>query len=229
MGGSRAVALVPAAGRGERLGAATPKALVTIGGASMLEHAVRSLLRTGRIDTVVVAAPDEHQHECADVVGPLAADWRIVAGGADRTSSVHAALAAIEPGTFDVVLVHDAARPFVPADVVTGVIDAVDRGASAVVPVVELADTVKLVDSAGVITATPDRAALRAIQTPQGFAESVLRAAYAAGFDAATDDAGLVERLGKRVHTVPGHPDAMKITTPFDLAVAESVLIGGRS
>jgi 2-C-methyl-D-erythritol 4-phosphate cytidylyltransferase len=93
-----------------------------------------------------------------------------------------------------------------------------------VLPVV---DTVKQVDADGVVLATPDRAALRVVQTPQGFDAAVLLRAHEAGSDA-TDDAGLVERLGVPVVTVPGHPDAMKITTKFDLAVAEALLVGTR-
>ncbi|MGH3621999.1 MAG: IspD/TarI family cytidylyltransferase, partial [Sciscionella sp.] len=89
-----------------------------------------------------------------------------------------------------------------------------------------VADTIRQVDADGTVTGTPDRAGMRVVQTPQGFAADLLTRAYAAigDGDSATDDAGLVERLGERVHTVPGHPHAVKITTPFDLAVAEAVL-----
>lgn len=218
------MALVPAAGEGARLGSAVPKALVDVGGASLLEHAVRRLLDSGRVDAVVVAAPPARLEQFVALLTPFGAAVRVVAGGSDRTSSVRAALDAVPAGTYDVVLVHDAARAFTPPAVTRAVVDAVCAGRSAVVPALPVVDTVKLIDSSGAITATPDRSALRAIQTPQGFAEGVLRAAHAAGFDAATDDAGLVERLGERVHTVEGHPHAMKVTTPFDLAVVRAVL-----
>jgi 2-C-methyl-D-erythritol 4-phosphate cytidylyltransferase len=123
-----------------------------------------------------------------------------------------------------VILVHDAARAFTPVEVIVAVIERVLNGAPAVVPVLPVADTVKQVDSDGVVVATPERADLRIVQTPQGFSADVLRRAYAAHpDDATTDDAGLVERLGIPVATIPGHPHALKITTPFDLTVAEAV------
>jgi len=220
----KVVAIVPAAGRGERLGASVPKALVEVRGVSLLARAVGGLLDSGVVATVVVAAPQDHYDEFVRVLGSFGDRCEVVVGGPDRTSSVRLALGAIPPGTFDVVLVHDAARAFTPAEVTRAVVAAIGDGAPAAVPVLPVTDTVKVVDASGVITATQDRSALRAVQTPQGFTDAVLRAAYAVGSDAATDDAGLVERLGERVSTVAGHPDAMKITTSFDLAVAEAVL-----
>ncbi len=152
------------------------------------------------------------------------ADALVVAGGADRTESVRLALEAAlgELPEISIVLVHDAARAFTPPELVRAVTGAVAAGAQAVVPVLPVADTVKRVDATEVVTETVDRADLRAVQTPQGFALDVLRRAYAAA-DSHTDDAGLVERIGVPVSTVPGHPAAMKITTPFDLRVADAV------
>lgn len=149
----------------------------------------------------------------------------VVAGGADRTASVRLALRAALDHVPDarIVLVHDAARAFTPPALVRSVTEAVAAGASAVVPVLPVTDTVKRVDDAGVVLDTPSRTHLRAVQTPQGFDIDVLRRAYEAAGTAATDDAGLVERIGVPVHTVPGDVAAMKITTPFDLAVAEAV------
>ncbi len=151
----------------------------------------------------------------------------VVPGGADRTESVRLALdsaLAVVPDT-EIVLVHDAARAFTPPALVRSVTAAVAAGAPAVVPVLPVTDTVKRVDAAGVVVETPSRVDLRAVQTPQGFAVDVLRRAHeaAAGGTAVTDDAGLVERIGVPVHTVPGDVAAMKITTAFDLAVAEAV------
>ncbi|MCP2262478.1 2-C-methyl-D-erythritol 4-phosphate cytidylyltransferase (EC 2.7.7.60) [Streptoalloteichus tenebrarius] len=222
------VALVPAAGRGERLGAGRPKALVPVRGEPLLTHAVRGLLSSGSVDHVVVAAPPAEVEGVADLLRPLGPAVHVVAGGAERTDSVALALDAalgVAPDA-GIVLVHDAARAFTPPSVVREVVDAVARGASAVVPVLPVADTVKQVDADGRVVGTPDRSALRAVQTPQGFTVDLLRRAHAAAEGAATDDAGLVERLGEPVATVPGHPHAMKITTPFDLAVAEAVLAG---
>lgn len=220
------VAIVPAAGKGERLGLAVPKALVAVRGVSLLRRAVNGLLESGAVSAVVVAAPADQVGAAAAEVAEFGSRCHVVPGGGNRTESVRLALDSVEPGTYDAVLVHDAARAFTPHSVIRSVVDAITAGAPAAVPVLDVADTIKIVDAAGVITATQDRSALRQVQTPQGFAEPVLRAAYAAATDEATDDAGLVERIGEKVHTVPGHPYAMKITTSFDLAVAESVLAG---
>jgi len=218
------VALVPAAGRGERLGAAVPKALVEVRGESLLVHAVRGLLDAGCVRHVVVAAPADLVDATAKLLADAGLVADVVAGGADRTASVGLALRHaldVIPDTH-VVLVHDAARAFTPPSVIRAVVDAVEAGARAVIPVLPVADTVKQVDADGVVLATPDRAALRIVQTPQGFDAATLIAAHALA-DSATDDAGLVERLGVPVATVPGHPHAMKITTPFDLVVAEAI------
>ncbi|MCI2424003.1 2-C-methyl-D-erythritol 4-phosphate cytidylyltransferase [Saccharopolyspora sp. K220] len=226
------VALVPAAGRGVRLGAGMPKALVPVNGESLLLRAVRGLLAAGCVQHVVVAAPADQ----VDVVAAELAELpsaHVVVGGAERTDSVRRALDAVEQVAPDarVVLVHDAARAFTPASVIREVVAAVEQGAPAVIPVLPVTDTIKRVDDAGNVVSTVDRSRLRAVQTPQGFAIDVLRDAYAAAGDVATDDAGLVERIGGNVHTVDGHPRALKITTAFDLAVAESVLAppGGAS
>lgn len=145
---------------------------------------------------------------------------RIVVGGAERTDSVRAGLAAA--GDAELVLVHDAARPLTPAPMIERVVAALRAGASAVIPVLPVADTIKRVGPDGAVEATVDRADLRAVQTPQGFTAAALRAAYdAAPGELATDDAGLVERAGGTVVTVPGDPLALKITTAFDLRVAE--------
>ncbi|MGB3442976.1 MAG: 2-C-methyl-D-erythritol 4-phosphate cytidylyltransferase [Actinophytocola sp.] len=219
------VALVPAAGRGERLGSAGPKAMVFLHGLPLVAHAVRGLLAAGCVRHVVVAAPSSHQ---AEMIAALSAFDRVsvVPGGADRTASVRLALHAALEHVPDarIVLVHDAARAFTPPALVRSVTEAVAAGAPAVIPVLPVTDTVKRVDGAGVVLDTPDRTHLRAVQTPQGFDVDVLRRAYeAASGTVATDDAGLVERIGVPVHTVPGDVAAMKITTPFDLAVAEAV------
>lgn len=199
-------------------------------GRTLLTHAVDGLLSSGVVSTVVVAAPpdDNGMSEVAAAVAEFGAQVRVVAGGAERTESVRLALdvaLAADPAA-DIVLVHDAARAFTPLSVIRGVVEAVAAGAAAVVPVLPVADTIKQVDESGQVTGTVDRSVLRAVQTPQGFAVEVLRRAYAAADDIATDDAGLVERIGETVRTVPGHAHALKITTPFDLAIAEDVLAG---
>ena len=150
----------------------------------------------------------------------------MVDGGDTRQHSVAAALAAV-PSTFDIVLVHDAARALVPPALVGRVAAAVRDGHDAVIPVLPIADTVKQVDESGHVIGTVDRSVLRAVQTPQGFRRAVLEAAHRAAVDALTDDAGLVEKLGVRVFCVPGDEAAMKITRPADLAVAEILLQSG--
>jgi 2-C-methyl-D-erythritol 4-phosphate cytidylyltransferase len=238
---ARVVALVPAAGRGVRLGAPVPKALVPVCGAPLLVHAVRGLLAAGCVDQVVVAAPPDMVDVVVDALSEFGAAVRVVPGGEERSDSVRLALdeaVAIHPDT-RVVLVHDAARCFTPPEVVRAVVEAVKAGAPAVIPVLPVTDTVKQVDSEGRVVATPDRSRLRIVQTPQGFDVDLLRRAH--GIDGSplqaglpqqdapvTDDAGLVERLGEPVATVAGHPYALKITTPFDLVVAEALFSGAQ-
>jgi 2-C-methyl-D-erythritol 4-phosphate cytidylyltransferase len=225
---ARTAALVPAAGRGERLGPGAPKALRSIGDIPILVHAVRSLIDCGRVGIVVVAAPPDGVAGVAALLAPLGGIVRVVAGGATRQHSVSLALDAV-PEHVDVVLVHDAARALTPPALVAAVADAVAAGHDAVIPVLPVADTIKAVDGADKVTATVDRSTLRAVQTPQGFRRSLLVKAHAvAGTPeheaaAATDDAGLVEQLGAPVHVIPGHHEAFKVTTPFDLILAEAV------
>jgi 2-C-methyl-D-erythritol 4-phosphate cytidylyltransferase len=144
----------------------------------------------------------------------------VVAGGASRQASVAAALVAV-PAEFGIVLVHDAARALTPPELVEAVADAVRGGHGAVIPVLAVVDTIKQVDDSGVVVGTVDRSVLRAVQTPQGFRRDVLTSAHAAAVDEHTDDAGMAEKIGVPVHTVPGSEAAMKITRPFDLAIAE--------
>ena len=221
---SHAVALVPAAGRGVRLGSAVPKALQQLRGETLLGHAVRRLAAAPSVSHVVVAAPPGAEREVRRLLHPVTgAGITVVAGGAERQASVAAALAAAPPD-YEIVLVHDAARPLIPSDLCERVIDAVRHGHDAVVPVLEMVDTVKQVDSAGQVVATLERSALRRVQTPQGFRRSVLAKAHTSGIGPATDDAGLVEQLGVPVYTVPGSDWAFKITHPHDLALAEFLL-----
>lgn len=225
-----------------------PKALVRVGdgpGAhSLVAHAVLSALRCAAIGEVVVVAPAEGDGvqqvlSAIDDAGPLphGVGLQVVPGGAERVDSVAAGLAALSADA-TVVLVHDAARAFTPAEVFGRVIDAVRAGSPAVVPALPVTDTIKQVappdDLPGgelgaadveVVLATPERGSLRAIQTPQGFAREALVQAHArwpgTGIPV-TDDAGLVEAAGGQVVVVLGHARAMKITTAHDLDVASS-------
>lgn len=219
-------AIVPAAGRGSRLGPGAPKALRELGGVPMLVYAVRALVAARLVDRVVVAAPPEEMPAVSALfAGTGTAEVLVVAGGATRQESVARALAALEEDV-DVVLVHDAARPLAPSDLADRVVAAVRAGAPAVVPGVPVIDTVKRVDGSGAVTETLDRTTLRAVQTPQGFRRDVLAQAHAtdAALGGATDDAALVERLGRPVRVVVGHEEAFKVTGPLDLVLAEAVL-----
>jgi 2-C-methyl-D-erythritol 4-phosphate cytidylyltransferase len=216
--------VVVAAGSGTRLGAAVPKAFVALAGRPLLGHALDTVAAVPGVISVAVVVP-------ADLLDPAGPAWAgvllpagstVVAGGADRTASVAAGLAALDPGC-DVVLVHDAARCLTPVDVFERVVQAVRGGADGVVPGVAVVDTVKVVDTHGFVTATPERGTLRAVQTPQGFRRDVLVDAHASGV-AATDDAALVEALGHRVLVVEGDPRAHKVTTADDLTRAERLL-----
>jgi 2-C-methyl-D-erythritol 4-phosphate cytidylyltransferase len=217
----RTVAIVPAAGSGERLAAGVPKAFVLLGGLTLIERAITGLRDAGVVDAVVVAVPPAMTDEASLILSRPDFEVTVVAGGADRTESVRAALAAA--GDTDFILVHDAARPLTPPTLIARVVEALQAGNTAVVPAVPLADTIKAVDSNGVVLGTPERAGLRAVQTPQGFATSILRRAYGRS-GLFTDDASMVESLGGQVQTVPGDPMAFKITTPMDLVLAEAVL-----
>jgi 2-C-methyl-D-erythritol 4-phosphate cytidylyltransferase len=214
--------LVPAAGAGVRLGPGAPKALRLLAGEPLLVHAVRRVAAAPSVRLIVVAAPPDDVEAVRDLLAPVA-EVLVVAGGADRQSSVGRALAAV-PTDVAVVLVHDAARPLTPPQLVEDVAAAVRGGADAVIPVVPVVDTIKQVDVDGVVHGTVDRGALRAVQTPQGFRHDVLVAAHAAATDPLTDDAGLVEKVGGTVHCVPGSDHALKITRPIDLAIAEALL-----
>jgi 2-C-methyl-D-erythritol 4-phosphate cytidylyltransferase len=214
--------LVPAAGAGVRLGTGGPKALHALDGVPLLVHAVRRAAAARGVAAIVVAAPPG----TVEAVEALLADVApviVVAGGASRQDSVTRALDAA-PAHLPIVLVHDAARCLAPPSLFEAVAAAVRAGAPAVIPAQPVVDTIKQVDTAALVVGTVDRAVLRAVQTPQGFRRDTLLAAHAAAVDEHTDDAGMVERLGLPVVTVPGDDLALKITRPVDLLVAQALL-----
>lgn len=212
-------AILVAAGSGERLGAEVPKAFCSVAGRTLLEHAAARFAAHPNVRDLVVVAPPT-LIESASALVPTAA---VVAGGGTRQESVDRGLAALADDV-DAVLVHDVARPFVPAEVISRVVAALSDGAEAVVPAVAVVDTVKRVDASGAVIETLDRTSLRAIQTPQGFRRSVLVEAHAAADGSGvTDDAALVEARGVPVVVVEGADESFKITRPWDLALAEVV------
>jgi 2-C-methyl-D-erythritol 4-phosphate cytidylyltransferase len=172
----------------------------------------------------VIVAPASHQAEAGVVVSACGRpdDVDVVPGGLERTDSVAAGLAALHEDD-DIVLVHDAARCLAPPALFTELIREVRKGHQGVVPGLPVPDTIKQVDAQGLVVSTPDRATLRAIQTPQAFLREVLERAHASGWHA-TDDAALVEAVGGHVRVIDGHPAAFKITTATDLERAERQL-----
>jgi 2-C-methyl-D-erythritol 4-phosphate cytidylyltransferase len=218
-----------AAGRGARarLGASEePKQLRLVGGVPMLLRCVRAFARHPRVGPIVVVLPPELVSSPPGWLRELRSDRLLLAaGGEERQESVANGLKALPAGP-TLVMVHDAARPFVAAEVIDRVLAVAARGAAAV-PGVPLADTVKETDTAGLVVRTVPRERLVAVQTPQAFPRAMLETAHqrAKGDRAlpATDDATLCERLGHPVRVVAGSPWNIKITTPEDFALAEAL------
>ena len=200
--------IVVAAGAGSRFGG--EKQYATLGGKRVLDWSLAAARQA--CGAVVLVVPADHRH-----LAEPAAD-HVVVGGATRSASVRAGLAAVAPDASEdsVIVVHDAARPFATSELFHAVITAVRSGADGAVPGLPVSDTVKQVDESGTITATLDRTRLRTVQTPQAFRFAVLREAHSGGAEA-TDDAALVEAIGGRVVVVPGEETNRKITTPDDL------------
>ena len=208
-------AIVVAGGSGSRFGDGLPKQFLELGDVRLIDWALAAA--GAACSGVVAVLPSVH------LEAPLPAGGVAVAGGPTRSASVRAGLAAV-PADAEVIVVHDAARPLAGPSLFERVIAAVRAGADGAVPGVAVADTIKRVDpSGGLVLETLDRPALRAVQTPQAFAASVLRRAHSAEDDA-TDDAALVEAAGGRVVVVDGDPANLKITGPDDLVRAEALL-----
>jgi 2-C-methyl-D-erythritol 4-phosphate cytidylyltransferase len=212
-----AVALILAAGRGERLGAGRPKALVEVAGRPLVQWSIDALLQVKGIERIVLALPPGTRAP-SGVVG--------VDGGKVRSESVRRALAAAGPG--DPVLVHDAARPLVTAELAEAVIAALadDDGMDAAIAAAPVTDTVKRV-SEGVVSETMDRSSLWAVQTPQVFRRGALERALDVSEEVlgeATDDAWLVERAGGRVAVVRAPSENLKVTTSLDMRLAGMLL-----
>src|SRR4029077_11123276 len=212
------IALIVAAGLAERLGAAHPKALVELAGAPMVQWSIDALRQLDEIERIVLALPAGTPPP-AGVIG--------VDGGAARSQSVARALAAAgEGGT---VLVHDAARPLLTAELARAVIGALegDESADAAIAAVPVTDTIKRVDERGAVSETVDRRSLWRVQTPQVFRRAALEHALNVSEEVlagATDDAWLVERSGGKVILVRASEENLKVTTPLDLQLAEMLL-----
>jgi 2-C-methyl-D-erythritol 4-phosphate cytidylyltransferase len=215
--------LLPAGGRGERAGAGVPKQFRPIGGVPMLLRAIRPFAAHPRVRAIVVALPEDAVEPPPPWLASLLGDrLRVVAGGATRAASVRAALAALDPEC-RIVLVHDAARPFVATDEIDAVVAAAEQGTGAVAAI-PVSDTLKRSDDGWRITATEPRLGLWRALTPQGFPRRLLEGAYRSAGDLdPTDDAALVEAAGGTVVLVPGRTTNIKITTADDFRVAEAM------
>lgn len=217
-------AILVAAGRGERLGTDRPKAFAKLGELPLLAEPLRRLDESDWIDSVVVVVPAGWEEPAILLAEELGCGKvrACVPGGATRTDSVRAGVGEV-PDDAAVVLVHDAARPILPDEVVERVLAPLAEGWDGVVPGLPVPDTVKRVGDDGGVVETVARDGLWMVQTPQAFPADTLRRAVAAGGDA-TDCAGLVEAQGGRIKVVPGDPLLAKVTTADDLARVESLL-----
>jgi len=218
--------IIVAAGSGSRLGFGTPKALVPVVGASILEWALRPVFSMRAPAQVVVVAPADQLAEaralCERVAGVAGDHLTVVAGGSTRQQSVAAGLAALVESVHT-VLVHDAARAFTPSIQFELVASAVEEAATGIIPALAVSDTIKQADAAGAVVRTLDRSELVAVQTPQGFPRDKLVAAYASATQEYTDDAALFAAAGHPVSIIAGDVLAFKITTPWDLRRAEAL------
>jgi 2-C-methyl-D-erythritol 4-phosphate cytidylyltransferase len=222
-----AFAILVAAGRGERMQAALPKAFLPLAGRSLLRWAADAFEASPEVGGIVAVVPDALRIEARDLLTGMSKLRAVVAGGLRRQDSVTAGLRALPTGFDGVVLVHDAARPLISPEIIAAVAAAAGEMGAAL-PVLPLVDTVKRVRD-GCVESTLDRNELFAAQTPQGFRLGVLARAYAEAEAAGvtlTDEAMAVERLGLPVRPVPGTPRNRKLTTPEDLRWAEQLLRG---
>lgn len=215
--------LVVAAGRGERLGAAKPKAFVDLVGKPLLTHAIEHIISLPSLAQLIIAVPEAHFTEANELAEELAKKHEFfcqaVVGGNTRQGSIANGLAVLSDQA-EIVLVHDAARALAPRSLFERVSNAVRIGGLSTVPVMRVVDTIKRIDGE-IVKETLDRDFLRAAQTPQGFIASQLQAAYSSAKVEFTDDAALMQAAGFEVRLVEGDDKAFKITTAEDLAAAE--------
>jgi len=222
------VALVPAAGRGLRMGGSVPKQFLSLGGEPLIVQSLRTLQAAPVVDQIVLAVPLADVEYCADEIVSrhrFTKVTKVVAGGAERQDSVRYALAQVHSDT-EIVLIHDAVRPFVTLQMIVEVVAAARKEGAAIIAL-PMRDTVKQVRTDGMIERTVDRTPLWLAQTPQAFRldwiETAHTKAHAEGIRA-TDDAFLVEWLGYSVAVVEGSGENIKVTRPEDLVIGEAIL-----
>ncbi|MFA5073823.1 MAG: 2-C-methyl-D-erythritol 4-phosphate cytidylyltransferase [Nitrospirota bacterium] len=220
--------LIPAAGMGKRMGKTIAKQFLQLGDKPLLAHTLLAFQRASEIDEIIPILPQEDMETCLhDVIEHyhITKVKTLVVGGKERQDSVANGLQKLKKGN-SLVMVHDGVRPFVTLDMIRESIELAKKGANVVVGV-PIKDTIKEVDTSGIIRRTLERSRLWAIQTPQTFPVNVLKEAYEKSHQQkfyATDDAALVERAGGTVRVIMGSYDNIKITTPEDLLLAEEIL-----
>ena len=215
---NKTAAIIAGAGSGHRLGADLPKALVKLLDKTLVEHAVAALAPVAEL--IIVTAPAGFEDKFKELLGDQVT---VITGGVLRSDSIRIALEKI-PNNYEFVLVHDAARAIASTDLAKNIVSELVKGEQAVIPALDVVDTIKEVDAGGYVRSTPDRSTLRAVQTPQGFVKSVLAHAHSSAEDA-TDDAALVEAIGIKVKVIDGEERALKITTMSDLTRATQILL----
>ena len=221
---SRVVAIIPAAGYGKRLGVKTKKPLILLHGKPLVSYALTTLNSCKCIDGIIIAS----ERSCVKRLKEIAKRFKInklidvVVGGKTRFESVRNCMKRVDP-SFDIVIIHDAARPLVDKETVERAIRAAQDFGSCIVGVAEN-DTVKLAGSDLFIKGTLDRNKIFRAQTPQAFRRGIIKKAYSAGAVGATDDSSLVEAIGGRVKIVEGSHRNLKITTKEDMKIAEALL-----
>ena len=225
---TRTVALVPAAGRGLRMGGSVPKQFLALGGQPLILHSLRVLQASSVIDEIILAVPQNEMDYCLkEIVAKhhFTKVTKVVPGGHERQDSVRHAIEAVHEDV-DVVLVHDAVRPFLTEPMVEGVVKAARAKGGAIIAL-PMKDTVKQVGTDHVIERTVDRQSLWLAQTPQAFRRdwllAVHRKAHAEGVRA-TDDAYLIEWAGHSVSVVEGSGENIKVTRPEDMVIGEAIL-----
>lgn len=219
-GALKAAAIIVAAGSGSRLGGQVPKQFMTLGGKPVLRWSVDAMLRCNKIAAIAVVVPPGQEHRTRPLLPP-AWNLHVVAGGATRTDSVRAGLDVLSPINPDHVLIHDAARPGLTADVLEELLAALGS-ADAASPALPVADALK--DRSGAGLRSVSREDLFRVQTPQAFRWDVITAGYAAATEAAVDDLALVESRGAKITLTPGRAELMKITYPEDFALVEKLI-----
>ncbi|MCD4812110.1 2-C-methyl-D-erythritol 4-phosphate cytidylyltransferase [bacterium] len=220
----RVEVIIVAGGKGRRMGGPVPKAFLGLNGLPIFTYALKTFLAIEAVRRVILVVPPGEEEKAQAVCRELTLDksYLVICGGARRQDSVRSGMDHLLEET-EIVLVHDAARPFCTREIIQRVMIAVKKHGAAV-PGIPLADTLKKVDGEAFVHGTVDRRSLVAVQTPQGFQRILLREAYQNAWKknlTATDDAGLVELLGHRIAVVEGHAKNFKITKPYDLALAE--------